>query len=207
MEWINTLYKNTRAVWEKNGKNSSGYAIFYSPVVDNPELLIMGYNPGGDEGDFSSIPMTPPAEHDYICGNYKMANRMRYIFESANMLENLQNSVKMNLIFFRTKSASTVKQLPAENVTFCYSQTKKIIDSLAPKTILVEGLETFDKLIGLLGVKRMKEHKNIRKKTLMRYSTYNGIKVLGIPHPSGSHGLYNDDLLEIGHLIQREIIS
>jgi hypothetical protein len=206
MEWITSLYKNTREVWENNGKNSSGYAIFYSPVVNNPNLLIVGYNPGGDERSFKDLPEHPPAEHDYIQGNYRMANRMRYIFQSAEILPVLEKSVKTNLFFFRSKDMSGIKGLEAETKSFCLSQTKQVIDKLKPANILIEGFKTFRELLNLLQLKQTREV-SFKDRRVMLTSDYNGTKLIAIPHPTGARGLTNDHWKEVGRLINMEMIG
>lgn len=206
MEWLKTLYDNTREIWEKNGKSSSGYAIFYSPVATNPELLIIGYNPGGDESSFVEIPEHPPAEHDYITGNYPMANRMRYIFQSAGILPLLENSVKTNLYFFRSNNASGIKDLSEDMKEFCLSQTKQIIDTLTPRMILVEGFETFSEVLKLLRSEQSREIP-LNGRVVMLVSDYKGIKLLGIPHPTGARGLTNEHWKEVGRLIKIETIQ
>lgn len=206
MEWLTTLYKETHNRWNEMGSNPQGYAVFYSPVVINPELLIIGYNPGGDESSFVEIPKHPPADHDYIKGNYPMANRMRYIFQSAGILPLLENSVKTNLYFFRSNNASGIGDLSEDVKEFCLSQTKQIIDTLTPRMILVEGFETFSEVLKLLRSQQSREIP-FNGRAVMLVSDYKGIKLLGIPHPTGARGLTNDHWKEVGRLIKIETIQ
>lgn len=83
MNWISKLYEETRQTWIDNGKDPSGYAIFYSPVKINPTITLIGYNPGGNEKDFDENNLTAPLEHEYFTQNYKLARNVRYIFEQA----------------------------------------------------------------------------------------------------------------------------
>ena len=46
-EWIKELYGDTKRKWEAAAKNDSGYAIFYSPTIQSPKIMVIGYNPGG----------------------------------------------------------------------------------------------------------------------------------------------------------------
>ena len=88
MEWVNNLYTETKRIWKENGENKNGYAIFYSPPVFNPDIMIVGYNPGGGENSFDeSKASIVPKEHDYFpqkeSDDYPMAKKMRKIFEKC----------------------------------------------------------------------------------------------------------------------------
>jgi hypothetical protein len=87
--WINQLYEETERLWEKH-KNPSGYAIFYSPVLINPKIVIIGYNPGGDKQSFSADNHSrPPDEHEYLKKEYLLAKRMYHIFQYAGLTDEL----------------------------------------------------------------------------------------------------------------------
>jgi hypothetical protein len=201
MEWIKALHNEAHDLWQRAGANPDGYAIFYSPVTTNPPLLIIGYNPGGDTQSFKEPPTAPPQQHDYIVDNYSMAKRIRYIFEAAGILNILEKSVKTNLYYFRSKSAATLKELDEERKNFCLSWTKQIIDHLKPTVILAEGFKTFSELIRLLKVKQISQE-NMDDKAVMLFSEYNGIKLIGIPHPTGARGYKNEHWRTIGPLIR-----
>lgn len=205
MQWVDSLYSSMRQLWEKKGKPSSGYDIFYSPVIMNPEVLIIGYNPGGDSSSFTVIPEKPPAEHGYLNGEYDMAKKMRQLFASAGISQKLDKSVKINLFFFRTRNAAEVRKLDDESKSFCLTQTKQVIDTILPKAILVEGFETFEQLAHLLKIKQEKEVKFLDS-ALMLFSNYNGIPILGIPHPTGAWKFTGEHWDEVARLLKIELV-
>lgn len=200
MKWIQELYEQTHDLWQQTGKDSSGYSIFYSPVVSNPKLLIIGYNPGGDKSSFNENNTEPPKQHDYIVGNYRMAQRMKFIFESAGILPELNASVKMNLIYFRSKNIKSLKH-STETIEYCYIQSKMVIDELRPDLIVVEGFSTFTELSRLL---KIEEHNrtHFRGKCILLHSCYINSKVIAIPHPTGARGITNEHWRKIGESIR-----
>lgn len=205
MKWIQELYEQTHRLWQQTGMESSGYSIFYSPVVSHPKLLIIGYNPGGDKSSFNENNTEPPKQHDYIVGNYRMARRMRFIFESAGILTELKESVKMNLIYFRSKNIKGLKHSP-QSIKYCYDQTKMVIDELHPDLIIVEGLSTFTELGKLLKLEEQ-NRTHFNSKCILIHSCYGDgdSKVIAIPHPTGARGLTNEHWRRIGKSIRDTI--
>ncbi len=106
-QWAENLLRETYEKWNSlEGKYEfwkSGFAVFYSPVYENPDLMVIGYNPGGNENDFNEKEaLVIPAEHDYFKWKYSLAKKMKDIFSKINKTELLRMSVKLNLIFFRS---------------------------------------------------------------------------------------------------------
>ena len=50
-KWALKLISNLNSDWKHiiDKKTITGYTIFYSPVTYNPDLMIIGDNPGGTE--------------------------------------------------------------------------------------------------------------------------------------------------------------
>ncbi len=83
----------------------SGFAVFYSPVQRQPDLMIMGFNPGGGPVDFNETDACKlPCKHSYMEENYRLAEQAKKLF--ANHEAMLTRSVKANLIPFRSRSTS-----------------------------------------------------------------------------------------------------
>jgi len=213
MEWVNKLYSETDKIWKENGKDKNGYSIFYSPVKSEPDILIIGYNPGGDESAFIESEIGVPKEHEYFSekdGDYRLAKQMKKIFGNADMLDKLRQSVKFNLIFFRSKN---IKELSAskELINFCKNKTREIIDKLQPKLILAEGFETYEELLKLTKGNKKTIYQNFPVKDDKQKciscigETGDGIKIIGIIHPSGGHGISDEMLTQIGKNIKAEL--
>jgi|GEM_PF-551058 len=133
----------------------SGFSVFYSPVYSNPDLMIIGYNPGGGKNAFNeSEAMRIPSDHEYFVENYRLANMMKTIFGKIGKIDLLEKSVKCNLIFFRSTNKnefmSINEKTRKEMEAFCFKQIKEIIVRLNPKLIITEGMQTYDVLLKLL---------------------------------------------------------
>src|ERR1035437_9069020 len=148
MDWITNLYNETRKVWKSGGKDPKGYAIFYSPVKIKPTIALIGYNPGGDEKSFDEENVSVPREHEYFTDNYKLAKNVKKIFETADSIHELEQSVKFNLIFFRSKLAKDINN--KQMIDFCENNVLYILNEIKPKYIITEGFNTFEKLKKLL---------------------------------------------------------
>jgi len=195
--FVNNLMKEVEQKWEKFQETlSKGYAVFYSPVRMNPDLMIIGFNPGGDQKAFDrNRDRNPPPIHEYIKEDYRIANRMRKLFESMNCLETLKNSVKLNLIFFRSKDTEEWNKIDVtirkELSTFCKDKVKLIIETLRPRIVLAEGITTYRVLKNevLFGkaCEKVIPHKNGGKiiHIMTNFSDFN-LTLIGIRHPTGS---------------------
>ena len=74
MNWIEKIYKETDQRWKDAGSDPKGYAIFYSPVLQNARIVIIGYNPGGGREDFTKENV--PEIHEYTHEKYPMAQKI-----------------------------------------------------------------------------------------------------------------------------------
>jgi len=162
--WAESLQKRVYIKWEKNKEFLPyGFSVFYSPVYENPDILILGYNPGGKDDSFkpelekfSQGDFSLPEKIEYITENYPLAVKMRNIFSDLGIDLEKNKIVKTNLIFFRTPSLKELELLEKnkENEFDLESFSKKnineIIAKLNPKVILCEGINTFYKLIDFL---------------------------------------------------------
>lgn len=206
--WIDDLYASTDAFWQSRAADmESGYAIFYSPVHYSPKIMIIGYNPGGDKSSFDRESASKTREtHDYFDHidtpkeDYPLARKMRQIFESVGMLDDLKESVKLNLYFFRSKRAVDLKDRK-EISEFCRPRVEEIICRLQPEIIVTEGFGTFRELIGLIRREETNESKSAVK-PLVRYANDGKPKVIGLKHPTGYLGMSTENLNEMGSAIK-----
>lgn len=221
-EWGNILYKELHFNWEKWSNQcdlikEKGYALFYSEIKMNPDLMVIGFNPGWNK-DF--VPLTEPkkingfTEHEYFSeyGTYKMANKMKSIF-SEELEIILRNSVKFNQLFFNSQN---VHQWNREVVPvglrykieqYCLNTTFEIIRNLKPKFILTEGFETFNRLIFNQDEKdfAIANHYSNAKRILLEAKLHN-IPILGIPHPTGARGISGAVWDEIREILKQKIL-
>jgi len=202
------IFSDTKKKWDENkGKSSiimqNGFAVFYSPFNRNPDLMIIGHNPGKgkDDGKFNwKDEATIPDVHDYIKMEYSLAIRQNNLWNEMGRLEILRKSIKINLLFFKSKNIAEWNSVeeeirkPLEN--FCIDKVKEIIEHVKPKKILCEGVGTFDIFINrVLKTKAQPgEIRNHKNKRLFISAIYNDVYIIGIPHPTGARGISREDL-------------
>jgi len=161
-QWAENLLRETYEKWNSLERKyefwKSGFAVFYSPVYESPDLMVIGFNPGGDEKSFDeNVALMVPDKHDYFKWEYPypLAKKMKDdIFGKINETELLRRSVKLNLIFFRSRIkndfAGISKEVRKDIEQFCHEKVREIIVTLKPKIIIAEGIGTYDTLKMLL---------------------------------------------------------
>jgi hypothetical protein len=162
-KWAESLEEDVFNYWKQNHRDwKGGFRVFYGPVFAEPELLILGYQPGGDPEDFerdhldrlSNGDFSPPERHEYLTSDYTIARRMRRkVLKDHNEL--LAESVKSNAIFFRAKDIDRWKGIPGSKrrdmEEFSLDKVEEMVERLNPKSVLVEGMATWDLLRSHLG--------------------------------------------------------
>ena len=137
------------SIWKKESEEyPAGYAVFYSPVRINPELMIIGLNPGGDHLCFSKNKETlisdgTPMEYVRDKESYPLARKTTALFESIGLMDLLANSLKTNLNFFRSRNWTSLSQKHSNE---CLQLVLKMIKFFKPKAILCESIRVFDLL-------------------------------------------------------------
>lgn len=200
-QWVESLYAETHQKWKEGNSNESGYAIFYSPVRQNVKIALIGYNPGGVETpDMSNIKV--PKQHEYVERKYKLAQRVYKIFESADLIEELENSVKFNLLFFRSPKENDIKD--NNLINFSEQKVLEILQKINPKIIVTEGFKTFNRLLSLYNGKELDAvYHNNRK--IMKVGKVNSQTILGMIHPSGARGISDSILEKLGEQIKKYV--
>lgn len=161
--WAESLQGEVFNYWRDHYRDwEAGFRVFYGPVMEEPELLILGYQPGGGEGDFardhldrySKGDFSPPDQHEYLTKTYRIARVMREKVLAGHE-DLLENSVKSNAIFFRAKDIDQWQRVPDEKrremEKYSLSKVEEMIERLNPNAILVEGMATWDLLRSRLG--------------------------------------------------------
>jgi hypothetical protein len=170
-------------------------AIFYTPVKYKPTILLVGDNPGGTDGNIWN---EPPKRHDYFLDeddDYRFAKKMRQIFSGEVLTRALQNSVKINRVFFQSKSIKSLDKDfnwgQLEN--FCFEFVKQIIQKLEPKLIIAESVGSFNSLIyNFKGTILNDSLVRINNKNLLRAGLIDKKLILGIMHPTSARGISNE---------------
>ena len=195
----------------------SGFSVFYSPVSQNPQFMLIGINPGGDERCFDETRDSKiPLEHEYFKEDYRLAEIMRDIFKGAGLEQELKQSVKTNLNFFRTKSKKQWSEIEAnlkkEIESFCEKRVKEFIDVAKPRVIFCEAFSVLERLLRVLNQETSQLMIDYRssKASDRLYQSFkfkdfyvNGI--IGIPHPTGSRPrLSNEEKFRIAELLKKD---
>lgn len=191
-KWGNSLIQKVMDEFHEDGLN---FSIFYSPLIMNPTLMIIGDNPGGqmDQVGLDKI----PDKHEYTdqAQNYKMATMMRgKIMKGDKLQQILKESVKTNRIFFRTPDLNKLSSLENKTkiIDYCGGILCEIIRTIQPQNILAESFGTFRSLSSTETSILVKPNST---KSLLLFGEYDGIPVFGINHPSRAsyHKITDED--------------
>lgn len=172
------------------------FYVFQTPIIYNPDLLIIGINPGGGksykeilrEKDYEKRPAndlyytdnTLTTKPDWeikhkIRGSDTLRNRLGRVFNTENNLNILDQSVMMNMIYFNSQKANEIFSLPSEIIGYCLNTTQKFVEVINPKNILF--LTSNDWSLSKCGVKGIKSLGNNIKEGKLNNRT-----VYAIPH-------------------------
>ncbi|MCA6373364.1 MAG: hypothetical protein IM631_18515 [Cytophagales bacterium] len=206
--WGNSIIDKVKVDKLDFSDDQSNFSIFYSPLILNPKLMIIGDNPGGQITDKGLDKI--PKLHEYLDPDkdkqYKLANAMRdKIMKGEKLKEILRTSVKLNRIFFKSPDLKTFKAFPKaiEMEKYRLKILEEIIDKLQPKKILAESFGTFEVLCGTPCTSVLE--KEGTNKSLLLAGKYKGIEVLGINHPSSSRGLSNGDWERVSKELEKRL--
>lgn len=198
--------------------NLSFFAFQSIPKV-NPDLLILGINPGNEftysdqynnpgwgldeSGMNAEIFMNGnPFSQDYE--NWLIWKNLRKSFIGEKMNNMLTNSMYMNFIYFNSLNIESLLQKKGGFEAFnnCRDLSVELINNIIkPKYIICLGTaDCFDKLPLTEKECLLKD-----KKRLLLKGKLSGIQVFGIPHPSGS--ITSDaDRRNIGDLLNLNLV-
>ncbi len=162
-----------------------GFRILYGPPVLDPELLFIGFQPGGKRKD-AELGETAgemngwPLSLDYIAAPWRLAQQIRKIWSASS----LEKSSGLNAVFFRSPNREKWDAVPAAQRQACeslsISYVEKIANLMRPKAIVVIGLGTFDMLTnGEVALE-------INRRTLIKQGKLWGVKTYGVIHLSGA---------------------
>ena len=142
-----------------------GYKVWYSPIILNPKILIIGINPGiGEQTINKNINFKESINFEYLASipNYRLANQIKNVFREAGIFELLETqTVKTNFYHNIIKDQKSIKyglDLIEKKLSHQYENESKqiifdLISIIKPKYIVCEGKSTYDKIVKLYDVK------------------------------------------------------
>jgi len=201
--WAENLLEEVYEKWEETEHeypfSEQGFRVFYSPVYPGPALMVIGYNPGGDDMPFSEEEDSRiPEVHEYFCHDSKIAKKMKYLFEGIERNEWLEASIKLNLIFFRSENEAQWEAMDREMrddlEMFCFRKVADIIDTLKPRYIVTEGLKVFDILTNsvLMGCDKTNVINGIGGRRIYARSICGHSHIIGLSHLTKDRISYPD---------------
>lgn len=168
-DWGREMQQAMYNRWEDDFEHHKpGFEIFTSPLVSNPELLIIGFNPAlgnsYDESDglfptmkdFKKGDFSLPGTHDYATGSdetYPVARVLReHVF--SNHQDLLTETVETNRYYLRTPDSDehssdaigVSQSVWSEYKEFCRDTLEELIERADPEAIVVFGLSTLNSL-------------------------------------------------------------
>lgn len=213
-KWAKDLVKEVYNEWKtKYSFWESGFKVFYSPIRNNPKLLILSLNPGGDKESFEenkksfeNNDFTLPKRIRYAEAKYPMAKQIQKFFGKNSEL--LEESVSFPILFFRSRNwnywkKNTEKKIRSEMEQFSYQKVQEIIEKIKPKNVLIVGFKTYDKIkeSHILDIDS-KEFVKKDKHRLFIKTKAEKINIFCIPHLSGYH-ISNEKM----NIIQKEFFN
>ena len=138
-----------------------GFKVWYSPYKVQPKLLIIGINPGQNEGSCElPISLTESDVFEYLADkkDYRLANQIKRVFSEAGLLKLLQtDTIKTNYYHIITSNQSQIKSglnrvqrgLFIEYDNHSQEINRRLIDICKPEYIFCEGKYVYDKIINL----------------------------------------------------------
>ncbi len=194
-------------------KTDLDFYAFQTPIFQNPEILIIGINPGNSgkytnylqennidrrkpESLYYSQNLLIEEAKEWSDGMRQVRRKFREIFFTDLLFSKLQNSVMTNMIFFNTQSTKDLKNLNIEIEEYCIGKTLELIEILQPKNILIFSSNT--SLLKKIGIEDLQQKGDYTKVGLL-----NKRNVCAIPHFSARG--YNTE--KIRNKIGEEIIK
>jgi hypothetical protein len=137
-----------------------GNRIFFSNIIENPIIYLLGINPGGGiiGDDFEPLSKLEYVDEECLKNGYRLAEETREVFNRINRMDILENSTfKTNVFFITTRKQSDLykitdflgrgeNELGDEIFQKAYKWTKELIETISPKIIICEGVQALKDL-------------------------------------------------------------
>ena len=171
-----------------------GCQLLFSPLLDCPKILLIGFNPGGGYFDWHGRiveEFQPLQKLEYYLNTHPLGEQTKDLFRQAGREEELQYyTVKTNFYYWATDNIADfnrlLKILPEELSQSIFHQarvwTKQLIENLQPEILIAEGFKAYDELAVLFPQKLQEKN----SESVKSFSTPEGLKVLGYKRNQGS---------------------
>ncbi len=178
-EWGDKL-KELYNTDEKINKLYRGIDIWFSPIIENPEIMFLGINPGAGfckNNNNTLVHRIEPREMpEYVDKDvfYILKRDWEYVFgdkeNCLNRRDLLEKSVKSNFCYFATENTKNMEKLFTQisgkfgvsPYKLCGDWTCRMIKEINPKILICEGKKAFDLLCRWSFPDEFKEDERVR---------------------------------------------
>lgn len=191
-----------------------GTSLWYSPIVDNPEVMFLGINPGAGFYNNNNHQLChffePLKIMEYVddTQSYQLKWEWNYVFgeKGLNRLDVLARSVKTNFCYLATEDEAALKKLFTQirgklNIApyeVFGNWTRQVVQQIHPKLLICEGK---DALEFLRDWSFKNEYKEIENAADLRKGQIVDIKVLQVSRAYSTLKNADGIISEIGKLI------
>jgi hypothetical protein len=171
-----------------------GTHVLFSPLLYQPEFLLIGFNPGGGYFKWHGKIVEnfePMQALEYYLNKHRLGEQTKSLFAMAGRTKDLEKStVKINFYPWATDNVADFKELmkllPSDlsSKLFHLSRVwiKSLIEIIQPKTIICEGFKALEEVQVLYPDKiEICTEENLRS-----FQTSSGPKILGYRRNQGS---------------------
>lgn len=171
-----------------------GCQILFSPLLEKPEFLLIGFNPGGGYHKWHGKiveQFDPMTALEYYLNKHSLGEQTKSLFNMAGKEDELRNStVKINFYPWATDNIADFNELMSllpKKLSFQLFElarmwTKKIIEIVKPSTIICEGFKAFDEVQVLFPEKYEQEQSDFHRSFMIGQETL----VVGYKRNQGS---------------------
>lgn len=164
------------------------YYVFQTGYHHNPDLMIVGINPGGDRKNGDYWLCTEDSYNSYVKGDHAWFQTLRNIFgypQNTVLKPYFENCVGTNKVFINTGS---IEKLPKDVDSTSTKLIRELVrDIIQPKHIIALGKAPFDSLqVSDLKVKKFGS-------VNLKYGYSQGTPICFIPNPSPINSKYNNE--------------
>lgn len=227
-QWVENVCDFLEATAPNLGEGGRCCSVFQSkPVLDKqPNVLFLGYNANEDYGytavDRNRFEEGNPSFYEEGARYrapwkiwYRLYNAMKFVHYTKPMEEG--NFVFMNAVYFGSSKIQQLERIPniRPAIDKCLEFTKEVITEIfRPKVIVCFSIPdcydrlnwkfSFDAVISF-SPSHIINNKPYQCKQTIKMGLWEGIPIIGIPHPSGLHN--HDDWGVIAHFLKTIFIT
>ncbi len=207
---LNELYKTDAEIQALY----RGTSLWYSPIVENPEVMFLGINPGAgfyNNNNHQLCHFFEPLkimEYTEPKQDYQLKWEWMYIFgeKGLNRLDVLAKSVKTNFCYLATEDEAALKKLFTQirgklNIApyeIFGNWTRQVIQQINPKLLICEGKDALE-FLKTWSFKN--EYKDETPVDGLKKGTIGNIKVLQVSRTYSTLKNADSIISEIGKLI------